>query len=464
MRGDETTLATRLIRGGEKSLTQVLRVFNLRIHAPGQAEREIRLESTPVRVGSAEGGNEVVVPDPAVSRYHFEITADEQGYRLRDLGSTNGTYLDSIRVNDGYLWPGVVINAGQTKLRFEPLAEEVSTPLSDQECFGPLVGKSPAMRTLFATLERVAPTSTTVLIEGETGTGKELVATALHQRGLRPGGPLIVFDCAGVPRGTLESALFGHEKGAFTGAFGRHVGVVEAADGGTLFIDELGELPLDLQPKLLRVLEQREVRRLGGTKATPVDIRVIAATNRDLSEEVNAGAFRADLYYRLAVIRLRLPPLRKRPEDIRPLVRHLVHQLLKGNPGRAEAVVNNVSGETWRRLEALHWRGNVRELRNVIERMLIMSGEIRQSTGYSLGGTPATTQTAPEVPAPSQAPASDVDLDVPLIEGRATVVHNYEKRYITAMLERHSGKIAPAARAAGIDRMYFKRLMKKRGI
>jgi len=290
----DQALGTRTIVYDSGSSGRRMRAYRLHVRTPDGQQRTEDVRAPLVRAGS-RGDNDLELADPAVSRLHFEIVADELGMRLRDLESTNGTFLDGYRVQDVYLRPGSVILAGDSEVRFEPTTREADVPASEADRFGPIVGRSVKMRELFATLERAAPTDATILVEGETGTGKELVAQAVHGRSKRSGGPLVVFDCASVPTNLVESELFGHEKGAFTGAGERRIGRLEEADGGTLFLDELGELPLDLQPKLLRALEAREIRRVGGRDTIPVDIRIVAATNRDLAREVNRGSFREDL-------------------------------------------------------------------------------------------------------------------------------------------------------------------------
>ncbi len=453
---DTRTLGTRtIVRQGGRSGRR-MRAYRLTARSPDGRTETHDIRQPSLRVGSREG-NDVELTDPAVSRVHFEIAADEHGFRLRDLESTNGTFVDGYRAQDVYLRPGSVIRAGDTELRFEPTQAEADVPASDAERFGPLVGRSVKLRELFATLERAAPTDATVLVEGETGTGKELVAQAVHGRSRRSGGPFVVFDCASVPANLVESELFGHEKGAFTGAGERRIGRLEEADGGTLFLDELGELPLDLQPKLLRALESREVRRVGGREHIPVDIRIVAATNRDLAREVNRGAFREDLYYRLAVVRVELPALRERRDDVRLLVEHFVRRALPDDGERAARILNGISEENWRRLEKHPWPGNVRELRNVIERTLALS-QAGEQPSLEPPTTPPRAGAAPRGGAPA-APA--VDLDRPFVDLKQETLAAFEESYLTGQLDRHGGNISRAAAASGIDRMYFKRLLKK---
>ena len=270
--------------------------------------------------------NDLVVSDDTVSRYHCRIVQEETGYVLYDLGSTNGTFINKVRVREGYLRSGCTVGLGQTELKFFAGEEEVEIVPSRKETLGELVGKSPKMREIYAILDKIAPTNTTVVIEGETGTGKEVVAQQIHKMSLRASGSLMVFDCGAVPPNLIESELFGHEKGSFTGAIQTRQGLFEMGDGGTVFLDELGEMPLDLQPKLLRALEQREIRRVGSNRSLKVDVRIIAATNRNLEDEVRAGRFRQDLFYRLSVVRIILPPLRERPDDIPLLARHFLQR------------------------------------------------------------------------------------------------------------------------------------------
>jgi two-component system, NtrC family, response regulator GlrR len=406
---------------------------------------EVRAE--PVRCGS-NPGNDVVLDHPTVSRVHAELTAVEQGVRVRDLGSTNGTKVNGVTVVEAVAAPGMVVAFGAVELEVAESGGKVEQALSGSDRFGPLVGKSAPMRALFRTLGQVAATSSTVLLQAESGCGKELVARALHDAGPRKEGPWVVFDCAGVAPSLIESALFGHEKGAFTGAVSRRAGVFEEAQGGTLFIDEIGELPLDQQPRLLRALESREIRRVGGTQAIPVDVRVIAATHRDLAREVNRGLFREDLYFRLAVVRLRIPPLRERPEDLPLLVEHLVRQALGPDEARAKAMLAGMGEAQWARLRGYHWRGNVRELRNAVERSLAMAQPVVE---------PPSSAGHPE---PLSAPGG-VSLERPFQEQRQALLERFEREYLRGMLDKHQGNFSRAAAAAGLDRMYFKRLLQK---
>ena len=434
-----------------------------------------------IRIG-ARRSNDIQLSDAKVSGLHCEIALDPRGYRLRDLDSTNGTYVAGLRINDAYIAPGALISIGDSQIRFEPLDASVEVPLAAGNRFGKLVGSSIKMRELFARLERLAKTDATVLISGETGVGKELVAESLHTYSPRCNGPFEVLDCGAIPSNLIESQLFGHEKGAFTGATAAHAGVFERAHKGTVFLDEIGELPLDMQPKLLRVLERREVRRIGGTRTISVDIRVLAATNRDLGVEVNRARFREDLYYRLAVARVHVPPLRERREDIEPLVEHF----LANTPGGEEAAI---TPDTIRLMMKHDWPGNIRELRNVVERAVFLSeapvsaeslqrtqiprsrpprgaerdvaGDERSSTGATAESTPMPDMYSDDGGKLFQVP---IDIQTPYKVAKQHVVNEFERRYITELLAAHNGNVSQAARAAGIDRMSIHKIMNRLGI
>jgi transcriptional regulator with GAF, ATPase, and Fis domain len=265
--------------------------------------------------------------DKAISGTHFEIAARDDGYRLRDLNSRNGTFVGDLRIREVYLRPGTMFRAGHTNIQFQPLDDMVEIELSKSDRFGKVIGLSANMREIFATLEKVSPSELTVMITGETGTGKEIIARGIHDHSTRKNEPFVVLDCGSIPKELIESTLFGHEKGSFTGAVGQHRGCFEQANGGTIFLDEIGELDISLQPKLLRVLEQREIKRVGGDRTIKVDVRVIAATNRDLRAEVNGGNFREDLYFRLSVVHVELPPLRERREDVPLIAQHFLRDV-----------------------------------------------------------------------------------------------------------------------------------------
>jgi transcriptional regulator with GAF, ATPase, and Fis domain len=393
-----------------------------------------------VRVG-ARPACELVLTDPTVSGIHFEVRATEAGFLVRDLGSTNGTVVEGLRVVEAFLHPGARVRLGTTEIRFKPHDTKTEVELHPDGRFGPLLGESAAMRALFADLAKISASDATVLVVGETGTGKELVAEAIHGASRRADGPFVVVDCGALPGNLVESELFGHEKGAFTGATSAFKGAFERADGGTILLDEIGELPIDLQPKLLRALERREVRRLGAESEQTVDVRVIAATNRILEREVNRGAFREDLYYRLAVVRVEVPPLRDRPDDVPILARSF-----------ALGLGTRLGDFEIEKLGHHAWPGNVRELKNAVERAALL-GTVDLSGAARRGGEDAP----PEAPPP-------VDLDVPFREAKARLVEAFERKYAEDALARAGGNVAQAARRAGVDRMSFYKLLARLGI
>ena len=344
-----------------------MRKVHLVVNPALEASEEHTFDQTSVSIGT-RGDNDIVLDDDTVSREHCRVVQEGDHYILEDLGSTNGTYVNSVRIRQAFLEPGAVLGVGNTQIRFDPVDEQIPVTPSSAERLGNIVGKSVKMREIFDIIEKIAPTAATVIIEGETGTGKEVVAQTIHELSDRSDKPFTVFDCGAVPPNLIESELFGHEKGSFTGAVMARKGLFEMAEGGTIFLDELGELALDLQPKLLRVLEQREVRRVGSNEPIPVNVRVIAATNRKLQEEVEAGRFREDLFYRLSVVRLTLPELAERREDIPLLVKHFLKSM-RFNKGEDDDLrVSNISREALDALNSYDWPGNVRELVNIVER------------------------------------------------------------------------------------------------
>ena len=417
-----------------------LRRMRLTVVDGPDAGLERSLERGVVHLGSHDD-NDLVLTDDTVSRFHAEIDHTPRGTVLRDLDSTNGTWMGDVRVREVYLGHEQrTFRLGQTTVRYASEDEVVDIVPSATEQFEGLVARSVAMREVFSVLERVAPTDLTVLLSGETGTGKELVSRAIHARSKRRRGPLVVFDCGAVARNLIESELFGHEKGAFTGAIAPRAGVFEQANGGTIFLDELGELPLELQPTLLRVLEQRQVRRVGGRRLRPVDVRVVAATNRDLHQEVKAGRFREDLYYRLAVVEVALPPLRDRLEDLELLVEHILADAPMAHAAKG------VTAAVLARFRTQAWPGNVRELRNTLLRALPFCDDEQ----LDLDALPA----APDTP--------DDTLSLPLSEARKRAARDFERTYAEQLLTRHDGDVRQAAAAAGIDVAAFRRLLRSR--
>ncbi|MBK7862141.1 MAG: sigma 54-interacting transcriptional regulator [Archangiaceae bacterium] len=382
--------------------------------------------------------NDLIIDDATVSRFHCEIIVGASGPLVRDLGSRNGTTVDGVSVREAFVRDGSVLRLGNAAVRFELDAASNRIEAATETRFGALVGGSLAMRTVFAQLQRAANTDITLLLEGETGTGKEGAAAAVHAGSARRDGPFVVIDCSALPASLLESELFGHERGAFTGADSVRVGAFEEAHQGTVFLDEIGELPLELQPKLLRVLEQREIRRLGSNQQKAIDVRLIAATNRDLRAEINAGRFRSDLYFRLAVLKVQLPPLRSRPEDLPMLSEHLVAELGVDEAERRALL----TPELLATLRGFAWPGNVRELRNYLERARLF----REAPGAHVAAPAAT---------------AEIDASIPFAEAKAQWVEAFERRYVEALVKLHQGKVTNAARAAGIDRAYLYKLLKR---
>jgi DNA-binding NtrC family response regulator len=311
----------------------------------------------------------LVLDDPEVSALHCEVRATVSGVVLRDLGSTNGTFIGTLAVSEARLMGPCFIRVGQTDVVFEPTGRTKVEHAEELSSFGPLVGTSPMMQQLYETLQKVSPTELSVLITGETGTGKELVAQAIHEASPRKEGPFVVLDCGAIPSSLAESILFGHERGSFTGAVEKRVGVLQQASGGTLFLDELGELPEELQPKLLRALAERSIRTVGGTKYIPIDVRVVAATRRDLRLEMNAARFRSDLYFRIAQMRIEVPSLRERRQDLPALVQRACERM--GRSNIAEKCVRHIEA----RFRYYDWPGNVRELMNVSSVLAALSGD-----------------------------------------------------------------------------------------
>src|SRR5580658_8517174 len=337
--------------------TRVLHWFVRGGEAKGPDGKGVAIDVDPVVVGRDEGA-QLVLADQEVSSFHCELSATSEGILVKDLGSTNGTFIGTLRVREVLVTSSVDLTLGQSKVHVEPSkSHRVDVGFADK--FGPLVGSSPKMRRVFSVLDRVANTALSVLILGETGTGKELVAKAIHDASERKKGPFVVVDCGSIPPTLAESVLFGHEKGSFTGANERRKGALAEADGGTLFFDELGELPIELQPKLLRALAERQVKRVGGSQFESIDVRVLAATRRDLGAEMNAGRFRSDLFFRIAQVRVELPPLRERLSDIPAIVDDVCRRA--GRAEHSQAVLAWIE----QRMASHDWPGNVRELVNV---------------------------------------------------------------------------------------------------
>ena len=439
---------------------------------PGGAPKEWVFDQASISIG-AMADNDIVVQDDTVSRYHCRIYQSDDHYLIVDNDSTNGTYVNRVRIKEAYLRPGCTITLGSTDVHFHTVDETYTVQPYASDSFGGIVGQSVRIREIFGILEKIAPTGVTVIIEGETGTGKEVVAQTIHQASKRSDKPFTVFDCGAVPDSLIESELFGHEKGSFTGAIMSRQGLFEMAQGGTIFLDELGELNIDLQPKLLRVLEQREVRRVGSNKPVKVDVRVIAATNRNLEDEVKAGRFREDLFYRLSVVRIILPPLRERKEDIPLLIKHFLRTARYNKDDHGEQKIKGMTRDSMDALVNYRWPGNVRELVNVVERACSFADEdvIRLHdlpehisgirTVHQRLDPNATTEDIVLSMLEEGPPPVPPETSKGFKEAKEKWVSSFEKDYVAALLKKNNYNISHAAKEADIDRKYFRKLMQK---
>ncbi len=393
--------------------------------------KEAKLGLTPLVVGT-DSTCELVSDDPVVSRRHCQVLRDPAGFRVRDLKSKNGCRVSGVRVVDVFLQPGQVLELGASRLWIEVGPTPTEVPLVPASTFGEVVGSGVVMRALFKVLERAAATEATVLLSGETGSGKDAVARSIHAASARGDGPFVVCDCSTLAPNLIESELFGHVKGAFSGATSNREGLFVEANEGTLFLDEVGELPLELQPKLLRALEARKVRPVGGATERPVDVRIIAATHRDLREGIGKGTFRQDLYFRLGVIEVRVPPLRERLDDLPLLAEHFLSRM------SPPVTLAQLPPNALKLLEAYDWPGNVRELRNVLER-LVISGKVEHL-------------------------AETVLPLLPWHEARAEALAKFEISHLKRALAQSNGSLAAAARALGVSRQLVHQLVTRHGL
>ncbi|WP_394820693.1 sigma 54-interacting transcriptional regulator [Pendulispora albinea] len=413
------------------------------VRVAGGTDPPVKLESSLV-VGSGTGAA-LTIADPLVSRVHAQLELGEDGVWVRDLGSRNGTFVEGVRVGFARVPSGGAVVVGHTRIAIE--VDRETRPLWPTDRFGPLLGGSVKMREVFHRLLRVANSDAVALIHGETGTGKELVARAIHEASVRAKRPFVVVDCGAMPGNLLESELFGHAKGAFTGAVSTHLGAVEVAAEGTIFLDEVGELPLDVQPKLLRALESHTFRRIGETNYRPIRARFLTATHRNLAAMVNEGTFREDLFFRLNVLPIAIPPLRDRRDDI-PLI---VAEMLRA---RGAPPLDLPMTE----LSARSWPGNVRELRSFIERAVTLGAE------EALAISPATR---PETKVPAEHSGGafpPVDVSRPFKDIRDEWIDHLERTYVTSALSYHGGNVTAVAEAAGLARSYVHRLIRKHGL
>jgi len=406
--------------------------------------KEVAIDVDPVVIGRDEGA-QLRLDDPEVSSIHCELRAVNEGILVRDLGSTNGTLIGSLRIREGVVTQKAELLVGQTRISIEPSGAKQKVDVGYSDRFGDLVGSSPKMRRVFGVLEKVANTPLSILILGETGTGKEVVAKSVHNASERKGGPFVVLDCGAIPSTLAESILFGHEKGSFTGASERKKGALAEAHGGTLFLDELGELPIDLQPKLLRALAERQVKRVGGSTFEPIDVRVLAATRRDLGAEMNAGRFRSDLFFRIAQVRVELPALRERADDIGALVTEVCKRA-----GRPEAAPV-VEGWIEQRLGSYDWPGNVRELVNVAQVAATLADtpdaidDVLTLARDAVADSPQRPQTA-------------------FAEAKRGAISVFEKEYFSQLSKGAKGNVSEMARQSGMERHHVRAYLRKYGI
>jgi DNA-binding NtrC family response regulator len=399
----------------------------------------------PLVIGRNESCD-LVVDDKKVSAVHLEVIATERGVRVRDLGSRNGAFIGETRVGEVYLTKPTFILCGETLLDFAPTGVE-QVEMSDLSGFGPLVGQSGGMRAVFERLKKAAPTDLTVLVLGETGCGKELVAKAIHEASHRANKPFVVVDCGSIPATLAEATLFGHERGAFTGAVDKRISPFIEADGGTIFLDELGELPIDVQPKLLRALAEQRIKAVGSNTYRSVNVRVVAATRRDLVREVNAGGFRSDLYFRVAQVKVELPALRQRSEDIPLLVRRMLEEM-----GDKKAY-DRLTNDSLERLMRHDWPGNVRELRNVVAVALAFSKE---------GPIDLASHLSPLVAGSTQeaTPTKGKTFQ----DAKREILARFEREYFTSLFHECNGNVSEIGRRAAMERAHVRGYLRRHGI
>jgi DNA-binding NtrC family response regulator len=409
---------------------------------------EVILEGQTVVVGSDEGC-QLRLTDASVSRRHFELSGGPGGYRLRDLKSTNGVFIEGVQVLDGRLTARVRLSIGRTELRFAPEEEQIQWPLSRRDRFGDALGRSTAMRRLFALLEHAAPTDSAILLEGEQGTGKELLARAIHEVSGRGEHPFVVVDLGPLPEQLIGSELFGHEVAPFMGTRSTRPGAFEEAQGGTLFLDELAQLPLALQPRLLRALDSGELKRPG--RRVKLNVRVIASTQKDLEAEVRAGRLREDLFFKLSVFRLKVPPLRERSADIAPLVRLFESKLRSCQP---------LPTETVEMLTHHDWPGNVRELRSVVERLCALPNLGEDALASALG----RQSEAGALEAALSPRAKRRLFSLPFHEAKERLLESFEKAYLAEHLRQAGGVVTRAAQRVGLPRQSVHRMLRRLGM
>jgi transcriptional regulator with PAS, ATPase and Fis domain len=436
------------LRGAATHVVSCTKTLVAIIDGPS-AKRSVETAGKPVRVGTSSE-NTIVVDDERVSRRHCELVPTGGGVLVRDTGSTNGTFLGAVRLSEAIFCEPFCLRIGETILSVTPHAGTLDLERSTNSRFGDMLGRSDCMREMFADLIRLSPSDASVLIEGETGTGKELVADSIHRASRRAEKPYVVFDCSAVPPTLIESELFGHERGAFTGAVSQRPGVFEQAHGGTIFLDELGELPRELQPKLLRVLEKREVRRIGSSNTIAIDIRVLAATNRNLIAEVERGNFREDLFFRISTTHVHVPPLRDRLDDLPVLMSHF---LSRATPPRS---LDEIPEHVVAMFRAHRWPGNVRELQNAVQRLLLTPQ--RPLGGRTPGAVPLLSlgNTAETALPPTEFK--------PLRIARREAYDEFERAYVQRLLARSGGNVRRGAAIAEVSRQMIERMIHRHGL
>ena len=432
--------------------------MTLAVSAGPDKGQRAEVESASLVIGTA-ANSDLRLTDDTISRHHCEISVRGGRYVIRDLQSTNGTRVEGIEILEAVLEPGARIKLGETELVFDSSHRWLAVGESSSDRFGELFGKSTAMHAVFGVLERVSASRLTCLLIGDTGTGKELAARSIHALGLSSQGPFVVLDCGAVNENLIESDLFGHERGAFTGAMRERAGCFEQANGGTVFLDEIGELPLALQPKLLRVLERREVTRVGSSEPRDVSVRIVAATHRDLWAMVEAGTFREDLFFRLAEVAVRIPSLRERPDDI-PF---LAAMILESDSRPGAAVARSFSEDATDWLTRQKWPGNVRELRNVVRRAAALSAD-------PIIGRQLLVEMEAMRPRSEAALGDDESESVELAshlairDARQGWIEGLEKAYLEALQRRFADQYDAAAVHAGLHRKSLIRLMRQHGL
>jgi DNA-binding NtrC family response regulator len=433
--------ATQLGEGTQVEKRDAPREFPMQVRQRSRHRESVhKLKDVSFTVGK-DDGNDLVLKDGFVSGRHVKVTRREGRFFVVDHTSTNGTWVGNARIYEAEVPLYTCLRVGETELVLEP---QGAGERRDDAFLG-IIGADPAMRQLAELVERVAPSQAAVAIFGESGTGKELVARAVHTRSPRAEKAFIPVNCAAISKELIESELFGHEKGAFTNAVQARAGAFEEADGGTLFLDEIGELPLDLQAKLLRALESGEIKRVGASRPQIVDVRIVAATNRDLMQEVRRGRFREDLYYRLCVIPLTLPSLRSRKGDIAALVEHFLKMF-----GPKNQTVH-ITPDAMSKLEGHSWKGNVRELRNVVHRALLLrKGPTIEASDLTFDQGGPKVVDVPEVEyRPQWAPGRTMEM----------MLADYERKVVEVALDVLEGNKERVAKELGISRSsLFKRL------